>query len=116
VSLAGVSQGELLLAHRFEDNEEKGSEWAEEEGEEEPREAGAVFGLGEAGIYQSKCAPANRVLRRAWIIHNCSKHNKLLWFYVDHGFVAFFYRKERTGTGMFTKKLLSGISHIPVSR
>jgi hypothetical protein len=104
--LAGVSHGELLLPHRFEDNDEEGSEWAEEQREEEPREAGAVFGLGETGIDQGECAPADCVLRRAWIIYDCSKHNKPFRFYVDNGFVRLLYRTERTGAGLFTKKVL----------
>ena len=51
----------LGFFHWIEQNDEEGAEGAEEEGGDEPEEAAAVFGLGEAGVDEGEGEPADGV-------------------------------------------------------
>ena len=51
----------LCFFHRIEQDDEEGAEGAEEEGGDEPEEAAAVFGLGEAGVDEGEGEPSDGV-------------------------------------------------------
>lgn len=49
---------QLRFLNRIEEDDEEGADGAEEKGGDEPEEAAAVFGLGEAGVDEGEGEPS----------------------------------------------------------
>ena len=56
-----TSRMNSFFFHRIEHDDQEGADGAEEKGRDEPEEAAAVFGLGEAGVDEGEGEPSHCV-------------------------------------------------------